>query len=119
MQSMSKGSCKSVSIQTKCVSLVFQFPELGGQRWTSCVFHKCFLRATAHKPAEELVSQDPAVVWLGWRSAPALSPRVQTCVSCCADQAAKVEAVEQESCSLSSVNACLGAEGVTALPYLH
>lgn len=52
------------------------------------------LRATAHKLAEELVSQDPAMLWLGWRSAPALSQRVQACVSCCKEQAAKVEVVE-------------------------
>lgn len=79
--------------------------------------HNCFLRASAHRLTEELAIQDPAVLWLGWRSA--LSQRVQTCVSCCKEQAAKVEAVEQESCSLSSVNACLCAERVTAFPYSH
>lgn len=56
--------------------------------------HNWFLRATAHKLTEELVSQDPAMLWLGWRSALAFSQRVQTCVSCCKEQAAKVEAVE-------------------------
>lgn len=96
----------------------FSSQSCGGQSWTLFVSRKCFLRATAQKLAEELVSQDPAVLWFGWRSPPALSPRVQTCVSCCKEQAAKVEAVEQESSSLSSVNARLGAEGVTALPYL-
>lgn len=89
----------------------------GGQRWTLCVSHKCSLKATAHRLAEELVSQDPAVLWLGWRSAPALSQRVQTCVSCCKEQAAK--AAEQESCSLAALNLCLGAESVTSLLNLH
>lgn len=88
-----------------------------GQRWTLCVSHNCFLRASAHKLTEELVSRDPAVLWLGWRSS--LSQRVPTCVSCFKEQAAKVEAVEQESCSLSSVNACLCAARVTVFPYSH
>lgn len=93
-----------------------------GQRWTLCVSHICFWRAAAHKLAEELVGQDPATLWLGWTSAPAPSQGVQTCVSCCKEQAAKVEAVEQESCSLSSVNVCLGAESysshvLTLIPY--
>lgn len=109
---------QSLFVQTQCVVLLFLLPELRGAGGGLCVcLTTLSLRAGADKLVEGLTSLGPNEPRLGWRSAPSLPQRVQTCISHSKEQPSKVEAVGQERWSLSSVDVSLCTGGITVFLY--